>query len=88
MEIEIAQDPAVNNAQIYQCDDDVDGFSSFNLTDAENQIGGNANYTYSYHLTLAEANDGLNALSNPYTNTVAISKPFMLKYLIHLDVSQ
>ena len=63
---------------LLQCDNDADGFSDFNLTESEVLISANsANETFTYHLTLADANAGINAITNPlvYTNTDPSSNP-------------
>ncbi len=54
-----------------QCDDDLDGFSSFNLNEVNDEITTNAaNETITFHETQLEANDGTNAMANvtAYTN--------------------
>jgi gliding motility-associated-like protein len=53
------------------CDDDNDGFSSFDLTlkDAE-VLGGQLGMSVSYHETQADADNGVNALGSPYNNIV------------------
>ena len=53
------------------CDDDNDGFGQFILTDAdEDVVNGNpsGNLVVSYHETLADAQNGVNALGSPYAN--------------------
>jgi len=69
--VEIAPNPMVQNASLFLCDDDQDGFVEFDLAAAENDIGGTNNYTYSYHLTEAEAMNGSNPLGTSFTNTTA-----------------
>jgi gliding motility-associated-like protein len=53
------------------CDDDNDGFASFDLTlkDAE-VLGAQVGMTVSYHETQSDADNGINALGNPYNNIV------------------
>ncbi|HMC02436.1 MAG TPA: T9SS type B sorting domain-containing protein, partial [Flavobacteriaceae bacterium] len=63
---------------LFQCDDDNDGFTMFNLTEANGLISSNAiNETFTYYLTLAEAQGGLVAdqISNylNYANPVPLS---------------
>jgi gliding motility-associated-like protein len=56
------------------CDDDNDGFSTFNLEDTEPEIIGLQSasaLSISYHITMADAEVGLNGLPNSYTNSVA-----------------
>ena len=53
------------------CDDDNDGFGEFMLTDAdEDVVNGNpsGSLVVSYHETLADAQNGVNALVSPYAN--------------------
>ena len=51
-----------------QCDDDTDGYSAFNLTEADDEISANAaNENFTYYLTLAEAISRTNPIPNPTT---------------------
>ena len=55
------------------CDDDNDGFGTFTLTDADDQVvGGNpgGNLEVSYHALFVQAQNGTVPLSSPYENTV------------------
>lgn len=53
------------------CDDDHDGFAQFTLTDKNAEIiNGEPNVSISYHETLLDANNSVNALVGPYINTV------------------
>ncbi len=53
-------------------DTDNDGFADFNLTDKDAEItGGNTSLTVSYHETLTDAENNMNALNSPYVNIVA-----------------
>ncbi|MBT8268737.1 MAG: T9SS type B sorting domain-containing protein, partial [Bacteroidia bacterium] len=53
------------------CDPDADGFGLFTLTDLDATItGGVVGLTVSYHETLANAENDVNALSSPYSNIV------------------
>jgi len=59
-----------------QCDDDVDGFSSFNLNEVANEISTNAaNETISFYETQTEAENSTNTIINTtaYTNQVVSS---------------
>ena len=71
--------PVINNmVELLQCDNDTDGFSDFNLTESEVLISANsANETFTYYLTLADANAGVNSIADPlvYTNTDPSSNP-------------
>ena len=63
-----------NDASLYVCDDDNDGFSTFDLTMAEEEIlaGQTINgYALTYHETLADSEDGTDAIENitSYQNT-------------------
>jgi gliding motility-associated-like protein len=56
--------------ELFQCDDDTDGFTEFNLTEANEILSANyATEIFSYHLTLADAEAGINAITNPTTYT-------------------
>lgn len=53
------------------CDDDLDGFTEFDLEERTTEIiGGEPNVEITYHETLEDANTGSNALESPYTNIV------------------
>ena len=53
------------------CDDDNDGFTSFDLTlkDAE-ILGGQVGMSVTYHETQSDADNAVNALGSPYMNIV------------------
>lgn len=56
-----------------QCDDNVDGYSVFNLTEANRLLSTNyANETFSYFETAPEAQNNTNPITNPTTYTNAI----------------
>jgi len=56
--------------ELKQCDDDVDGFSTFNLTEVNGEITTNAiNETITYFETQQEAINNTNLISNPLTYT-------------------
>ncbi|WP_047548139.1 T9SS C-terminal target domain-containing protein [Psychroserpens sp. Hel_I_66] len=58
---------------LQECDDNNDGFAMFTLTDANLEVISDldpATVSVSYHFSLAEAEDGMNPLSDTYTNTV------------------
>lgn len=54
------------------CDDDNDGFALFDLTNADAQVLGSqqsaADYTVTYHETMSDAINGINAIYYPYVN--------------------
>lgn len=66
--------PAINaTVNLKQCDDDVDGFTTFNLEEAIPKITTNAsNETIVFFKTVADAQNNTNPISNTttYTNTV------------------
>lgn len=58
----------VSSVVLKQCDDDIDGYSLFNLNEANNKISANAiNETFTYYFTLAEALSNANPIPNPTT---------------------
>lgn len=62
-----------NTCVLKQCDDNNDGYSAFNLTEANNLFVANTNnLTITYHETYNEADNGTNAIMNPtaYANQV------------------
>ncbi|OIQ29438.1 MAG: hypothetical protein BM564_07030, partial [Bacteroidetes bacterium MedPE-SWsnd-G2] len=53
------------------CDDDNDGFTSFDLTLKDTEVlNGQAGISVSYHETESDASTGVNALTSPYNNIV------------------
>lgn len=73
-EIEVLELPIIAPiVDLKQCDDDLDGFSAFNLNEAMAKITVNAsNDTISFYETQSEANQGYNPILNvtSYTNQV------------------
>jgi gliding motility-associated-like protein len=66
------------------CDDDNDGFGTFILTDADEQVvGGNpaGNLQVSYHATLADAINGVLSLVSPYDNEVPFDQIIYVRLL-------
>ena len=63
--------PAVNPATLQLCDDDNDGFASFNLTNAQNQINSGSGLSFHFYVSQADAENDENRLSSPFTNTIA-----------------
>jgi gliding motility-associated-like protein len=62
------------------CDDDNDGFSMFDLTTKDAEIlGTQIGMTVTYHETLIEAIDGVNAQSSPYSNISAGSQTMVIR---------
>jgi gliding motility-associated-like protein len=67
--------------ELFQCDDNADGFVNFNLTEANELISTDyLNETFTYHLTFADAENGVNAIVDPiaYTNTDPSAAPDVL----------
>lgn len=64
--------PVINaQVELKQCDDDTDGFSNFNLTEANASISNNPGiYDFSYHMSLTDAINNANPIANStsYTN--------------------
>jgi len=68
--------------ELFQCDDDNDGFTLFNLTEANDLISSNASSeTFTYYLTLAEAQGGL--VANQITNYLNYPNPIPLSGIIY-----
>ena len=61
--------PTVNsNTTLQQCDDDLDGYSNFNLDEVKALLSSNsANETFTYYESKAEAEQALNAIPNVST---------------------
>lgn len=61
----------VNPSPLMACDDNGDGITQFNLVDKDAEItGGLIEYEVSYFLTEADAQNNVNPLLSPFTNTV------------------
>jgi gliding motility-associated-like protein len=67
--IEVFEFPTVTSiVELRQCDDDIDGYSLFNLNEVFDEISTNAiNETITFHESLAEAEIGDNPIPNPTT---------------------
>jgi len=67
IQIEVIQRPQLNsNVSLKQCDDNLDGFSTFNLTEANVLLTSNPGVlTFSYFNSLADASSDINSISNP-----------------------
>ncbi len=71
--------------QLLQCDDDTDGFSSFNLTEANVLISTNsANETFTYYLTQAQAMTGL--VADQITNFTTYPNPTAVNSTVYARV--
>jgi len=67
--------------ELFQCDDDADGFVNFNLTEANELISTNyLNETFTFHTTILDAENATNTIIDPtvYTNTDPSSAPDIL----------
>ncbi|WP_165764618.1 choice-of-anchor L domain-containing protein [Flavobacterium cyanobacteriorum] len=74
IQVEYAAVPQPGAYTLSQCDDNTDGITIFNLTQADQQItGGNASVSVSYYRTLADATAQINAIAGTgqYQNTSA-----------------
>ncbi|KAF2335428.1 T9SS type B sorting domain-containing protein [Flavobacterium ginsenosidimutans] len=71
----------VNSVDLKQCDDDIDGFSAFNLEEAKAKITSNsANETITFYKTLADAKNNSNTILNPKTyrnQTISTDKVYV-----------
>jgi len=67
IQIVVVQRPQLNlNISLKQCDDNLDGFSAFNLTEANVLLSLNPTVlTFNYYHTLTEAETEINSISNP-----------------------
>jgi len=67
----------------FKCDDDNDGFMSFDLSTKNIQVLGTqnaANYTITYHTSQVDADMNLNALNTTnYTNTIAFTQTIYVR---------
>jgi gliding motility-associated-like protein len=72
--VEVLALPVITNVvSLKQCDDDIDGFSVFNLEEAGGKITTNAaNETIAFYKTLADAQNDIAPITNPttYTNLI------------------
>jgi len=80
--IEVFALPVITDiVDLKQCDDNIDGFSVFNLEEAINKITANASIeTITFHKTLVDAQNNTNGIINTtaYTNhTVSIDKIYV-----------
>ncbi|MEI2419763.1 hypothetical protein V6O07_05780, partial [Arthrospira platensis SPKY2] len=72
--VTIVDTPPINTPSTLEvCDDNNDGFATFNLTLATNQITGGNPWIVTFHETETDAAFGVNAITQPaqYTNIVA-----------------
>ena len=89
--IEVSQGVTANipsNLEI--CDDNNDGYSTFNLADTEPEIIGAqsaSSLSISYHATMTDAEGNLNPLPNSYTNSVASTQTIYVRVANATDVN-
>ncbi|MGG8497184.1 T9SS type B sorting domain-containing protein [Tenacibaculum sp. TC6] len=70
----VADGPPTQKASLEECDEDNDGFAQFNLNQLNAKIlvsGNPADYTITYHMSHAEAENNTGNLSSTYTNTIS-----------------
>ncbi|MBK8624924.1 MAG: gliding motility-associated C-terminal domain-containing protein [Saprospiraceae bacterium] len=67
---EVQPNPVAKDIVLEQCDDNRDGIVGFDLSTANPLLITGGGYTFSYYLTLTDAQNELNALPTNYTNTV------------------
>ncbi len=69
--VTISSTPVVSDTSLTNCDDNSDGISVFNLTDAEASITSETGVTFTYFESYFDAASNVNAIANPtsYTNT-------------------
>ena len=72
LELIVEQAPVANvPTPLEYCDPDADGFGVFDLTSKDLEVtGGDPTLTVSYHETMADAMNNVNALVSPYNNIV------------------
>jgi len=72
--------PSPNVSDLVLCDEDNDGFSSFDLTQRDLEIiNGEANVVVTYHETQIDADLGANPLVSPYNNVVQDSQVIFVR---------
>ncbi|MGV7106869.1 T9SS type B sorting domain-containing protein [Flavobacterium sp. U410] len=82
-QIEVFSLPVVNTPVVLkQCDDDNDGFSKFNLTEAIELISNDSTLTYTFYETLPLADSA----SNPITDTIAYENQIVSNDAVYVRV--
>jgi len=77
-----------NNLEV--CDDNNDGFAAFLLSDTEAEIIGTQSSTsllVTYHITMVDAENGTDALSNSFTNTISYNQTIFVRVQNATDAS-
>lgn len=84
-EIEVYANPVINSpVTLKQCDDDNDGFSAFNLTEAENLIIGNTTgLTIAYFESFVDAQNN----NNPITNATAYTNQTVSTAIVYVRLT-
>ncbi|MGV3697891.1 T9SS type B sorting domain-containing protein, partial [Flavobacterium sp.] len=72
--VEPLPSPIPPNQAYAVCDNNQDGFGTFNLNSLTNAILQGGNYTITYHETNGDAQQGDNPLSSPYTNIIPFTQ--------------
>ncbi|MEO2060901.1 MAG: PKD domain-containing protein, partial [Mesonia sp.] len=87
-EIEATPSAAIfDPSPLMACDSDNDGFYTlFDLTSKDEEItGGNDDVSVSYHLTLSDANNDVDAIESPYSNISAFNQTVYVRALDELN---
>jgi gliding motility-associated-like protein len=81
LELVVEQAPVANTPPPLEfCDPDSDGFGEFDLESATPIItGGDPNLTVTYHETMSDAQNNVNAQTSPYNNIVAYNQPIYVR---------
>ncbi len=79
VQLEILANPEGTEGLLELCDDDNDGFVSFDLTEAEGQMSSVPGTTFLYYESLTDAESGTDPVSSPYTN---ITTPNQTLYVV------
>ncbi|TDS20875.1 gliding motility-associated-like protein [Maribacter caenipelagi] len=81
--IEVSSGVVANTpSNLEMCDDNNDGLATFSLSDTEAEIIGTQSSTslaISYHTTMADAESGVNAIANIFTNTTAYNQSIFVR---------
>ncbi|MGB2385971.1 MAG: T9SS type B sorting domain-containing protein [Flavobacteriaceae bacterium] len=79
--VNISATPTANDAEdIFECDDNDDGVLFFDFADAQTQVLNNqnaANFSITFHSSLADAENNANAINLPYQNTNSTEEIFV-----------
>ena len=67
-----------NTKELLKCDDNNDGISTFDLTDAQPFFSNQVGVTFTYFRTLAEMQNNTNAIVNPNSYTNSVTNPIVV----------